>query len=180
MGCDIHLYVEIDSGTDEPFQNGNYISSFSDGDIYISRDYLFFDALAGVRHYQGKVCLISPRGIPKTLSHEVFKSYYQYVFDVGETYWNDNYAKREWADEWVQKGISHYRTHHLKENGWVSCPDWHSVSFLNLEEIKVVLAHKEIDINDIPREFKLVISLLESAENLYGRNRSRIVFWFDN
>ncbi len=180
MGTDIHLYIEIDSGDQEPFSDDRFIDSFSDGDIYISRDYPLFGALAGVRHYGDGESLIPPKGIPGFLSNEVNKEYFDYVFDEGEKYWNEDYTKREHAEEYVKRGVSEYKDHHQKEKGWVSNPDWHTPSYLGINEIRKALNHVKLyDIN-LPIEFKIVMTTLEAIEREYGVGRSRIVFWFDN
>ena len=180
MGCDIHLYIEIYSGNGSPFSKEEHIAGFNNGDIYVPRHYYLFDALAGVRHNQGNTCLIPAKGIPKKISHEVMQDYYQYVFDENEEYWDDDYAKRVWADEWVRKGQSEYRDHHLKKKGWVSCPDWHTPSYLVLNEVNDAIDHKEIDRSELSREFRIILSLLNAAEIEYGKNNARAVFWFDN
>ena len=180
MGTDIHLYIESDSGEVEPFTDNMTICSFTERDIYISRDYPLFDALAGVRHYEGNECLIKPKGIPQALSVEVNAEYYQYVFDEGEEYWDEDYAKREWADDWIEKGHSEYKDHPSKKNGWVSCPDWHNASYLYLSEIYSAINHMAIPLDQTPIEFRVVVSVLKEYENIYGRGKARIVFWFDN
>ena len=180
MGCDIHLHLETYSGNGTPFSEEEFIAGFSSGDIYIPRHYYLFDALAGVRHNKGKACLIPSRGIPNKISYEVEQGYYQYVFDDNEDYWHDDYIKRALADECVSKGLSQYKDHHAKKNGWVSCPDWHTPSHLVLNEINEAIDHKEIDRSELSNEFRLVLSLLTAAEIEYGKNNARVVFWFDN
>ncbi len=180
MGCDIHLLIEYDEKGVTPFSENENIESFSDGEIYVSRNYFVFNAMAGVRGDGLQEPIIAAKGFPEKSSHEAIKSYYSYVVDEGEKIFSEEHELRENADEYVAKGYSHYRDHHLKEKGWVSCPDWHSASWLTYQELMNVINVEYIDYEYFPKELNVVISALESIEKNFGKNRSRVVFWFDN
>ena len=180
MGCDIHLLIEYDEGGDSPFSQEDLISQFGEGEIDISRNYFVFNALAGVRGDDLPDPIISPWGIPKIISHEAITSNYSYVIDEGEKIYDDNYELRSHAEDYVKNGYSHYRDHLNKKNGWVSNPDWHSASWLTYRELKAVLDVEYIEEKYFPKELEVVIGTLEVIERLYGPNRSRVIFWFDN
>lgn len=66
MGCDIHLYVEVN-------KNGFWLSADSDDYFYHDRNYTLFSILADVRNSRNPELksISEPRGIPSDCSPEV-------------------------------------------------------------------------------------------------------------
>lgn len=166
MGCDIHGYVEYSYRYEE--WTGIAFES-------IPRNYFLFEALAGIMGK--KKPLIPPKGIPLTAS-SIVKNYYlaDVVDDVDDC---DEGIERREAEEYIQKGFSHYWHN---DNTLISRPDWHTPSWLTLKEINQVLQHAQIEKESLARQFLIVIDLMEAIErwDRIGKNTSRFVFWFDN
>jgi hypothetical protein len=91
-----------------------------------------------------------------------------------------DWATRAQADAMVASGDSIYRDSWTKSNGLVSDPNWHTASYLSLEEIRRSLQHHSIDLSSTPLQFHAVIAAMEALERGFGAGRTRIVFWFDN
>lgn len=52
----------------------------------------------------------------------------------------------------------------------------YNVSWLNLSELHAALAHMDVTIENLDKSVQLVIRAMAVAEELYGKNRVRIVF----
>lgn len=192
MGTDIHIYVEYDETGDPPFsgvvieqteterQVRGVIKSFSEGQIYLSRDYRLFAALGGIK--TDEMPLYIPRGLPKEFSEAVILDYYLPVVDIDEDdLWsNENHVQRQAAIRWVERGLSHFIDSGLKPHGLVSKPDYHTPSWLTLIEIRQALVYKNIDTQTLPPDFQVLLVLMETLETHIGEGRTRLVFWFDN
>lgn len=147
MGCDIHAYIE----TVVTYKHSeDKTSTYRWAHPFILRDYVLFGALADVRVEMGKR---KPKGIPdiETLDYETKQEYGYEVDDEGA----DKYPPNEWdgthpyvtqaqADEWVSRAGSVLTPGHTEtRNGsrevtfkpFVSNPDWHSASWLDLDEL---------------------------------------------
>lgn len=201
MGTDIHLFVECDNSNDAPaFSNASGLRSFSYGELLATRDYKIFDALAGARRHvvtggMDTECMIQPRGLPSPVSDAI---YYRYYLIVDEPrypdLWADHVPFRLWAlppvpledaDEWVRKGLSHYAPVSLNALGRparrrVSNPDWHSASWLFRDELLAIMQSSDLRLEDLSREWRHILLLLDQLSLDYGDNRVRVVFWFDN
>lgn len=74
MGCDIHIFLERQNGTNKwvdctPYKRDGFDDTLRPQDRY-SRNYLLFSILAGVRDYSGAVEPIAPpRGVPDDCSN---------------------------------------------------------------------------------------------------------------
>lgn len=162
MGCDIHGYIEYEKFTK---QDGTpYMDCF--GKNLGDRDYLMFGLLAGVRR---DGCIYEPRGIPQNIGFTVKSAYHLFVID-GETD-SEGMTSRENADRWVNSGISEY----IEEN-WITNPDWHTPSWLTVEEYENVLKAREqdVDYGTPDQEWYAILAAMKTLKN------ARFVFWFDN
>jgi hypothetical protein len=208
MGTDIHAFIEYDATPDNlipfrPASNGSMqITPFACGEIRVLRDYDLFDALAYGRsgrvrdgREDGKRPLIFPRGIPPGVTQAISQRYYHVVEDP--EYSTDRYdprnrwigtlppVAREKALEWVAQGFAQWAPTERNARGelaWdrISNPNWHTASWLNLQEILMALEHFGIDVTRTSFEFQLVLQVMNLLETKYGPGRTRMVFWFDN
>jgi len=76
MGCDIHLFVEVNNNgkwesVDEWTENDGYIHVSYENRLYTDRNYSMFALLANVRNYQGIKPICQPKGLPSDVSDEV-------------------------------------------------------------------------------------------------------------
>lgn len=127
MGCDIHGYVDYDL----PYPSGIYTRHLAS--VSISRDYWLFTLLAGVRgeSIQGQEPISEAKGLPERMSWRVEHEAYMIVLDQEET---EEYhcCTRKDAEKWG----SHYTDASKK---YIHHPDWHSHSWLSLEEVEEVV-----------------------------------------
>lgn len=159
MGADIHGYIVYKDWE----RNGEqHYTEFSSGQLHISRNYVLFNALAGVRAWEeSEPPLFPPRGISPLLKGDrlgiwnVFEDCWLKVVDDA-TYekWKDNesfhYTNRENADKWAQSKWNPQQTYIIppvqrsdgrwtESREYVSHPDWHSHSWLYAYELDQVL-----------------------------------------
>jgi hypothetical protein len=180
MGADIHLYVEYDDGNNEPFSIVDDIRGYSSGDFLIPRDYHLFAVLAGVRSYDKITPRYEPRGIPEIASPDIINAYYINILDDENERLEEADVSREQAEEWLSSGLSHIRDSWIKKIGFVSNPEYHTPSWLYRDEIIKSFDDTYYKLQDMPYEFQVIVELLESLERYFGKNRVRVVFWFDN
>ena len=164
MGCDIHVFMEYKSKTsDRPFMRGW-------PRINPGRDYLLFGKLAGVRDSYHQ--MFEPRGLPADIGWQASHDAYLYI--VEEKMGAEDTCTLEDAKRWGAPIIEHngkpWKTLH---------PDWHSHSWLTLDEFSQAL-EKKVEgqtYSHDPEYFALVeaAKVLEKAGN-----EVRFVFWFDN
>ncbi len=180
MGCDIHLFAEVRC------ENGSY-DALSDGEFRIPPDYPLFAALAGVRAERGFVPMFPPRGIPEDISYEVADRYFVPVLDSKRAAkWHiGEHVTPEEARRLVQDGKSHWLTKGTTSpftpstGGHIAHPDWHSASWLILDEVRLSLEHAGYPVTGASDEFQLLIEYLAA----FAKRKStsvRVVFWFDN
>lgn len=162
MGCDIHGYIEYEDWKDE--EGKVHRGCFGGGRI--NRDYRMFALLAGVR---GDGCIYKPRGIPKELSYKVFEEFHIYISN--EYPEGEGNTSPELAAKWVKSGYSEY----VSEK-YVTNPDWHTPSWLSVEEYENVLeARKRMDNGwFINQKWYAILAAMKALKN------ARFVFWFDN
>lgn len=186
MGCDIHLYPEGRISKDhwysvEADEVPRTCAWQSNGPRFdIGRAYGLFAALAGVR---GGPAVFEPRGFPADAANAARRDYHRVIMSGEEkALWlrrgfNSEVlptCKPEQAERWVKRGASE-RTEH----GTVTCPDWHTPSWLSLAEMKQVhaICVERSGNPDAPAlvRFKGLMDCLKTR-----RGDTRIVFWFDN
>lgn len=120
MGCDIHAYIEY-----RP-KGENRWSDFG-GRINPGRNYLMFEAMAGVRGEESKA-IVPPRGQPKDLA---WASEWDAFLQISEDGKGDHECTLESAKRWHGEIINDSdgkpeKTPH---------PDWHSHSWLSAAEL---------------------------------------------
>jgi hypothetical protein len=141
MGCDIHCYVE--------YRNRSENKNWQDfgGRINPGRNYLMFSIMAGVRSWGDDDCvLFKPKGLPDDLGYASEHDNFLYITDTKCVCGESKSVTMETAERWVKSGCSVYKNNHEGKPTWVSHPDWHSHSWLSLEEYKQILSkYKELE-----------------------------------
>lgn len=156
MGCDIHAYLEYQPYADDK----KYWTSF--GDLHVGRDYRLFELMAGVR---GKIenAVAAPKGVPEDMSFWTEDHYSLWVSENA----GQGCCTLKSAEEWVKHGSSVWLNDtHTK----VSHPDWHSHSWLTVEEVRKVRERYPDN---------CAIRMIHGAI-LASDKPVRLVFWFDN
>ena len=142
MGCDIHAYLEA-VHTDDKGQRSGWCFA----ELTIDRDYALFGMLANVRWVNPLG--FQPKGMPPRgeLSHTVLDAYYERVDDEKakqptnqcDECEREKYITREAAMKYGRKIlIGETREDGYKYDDLTPGCDWHSASYLNLEELMVV------------------------------------------
>lgn len=156
-----------------------------------------FNALGDGRNYHfeesaiEKHSLYPPRGLPPRFGFAVMNRFFHIVDDHADQ--RDlrpdlrTISQKE-ADEWLMSGksiigppfVTFSSNHGERELRRVSSPDWHSASWLMLEEVHESLAHFNSPIEKATPEVQATLQVMEAFETHYGKGHSRLVFWFDN
>ncbi len=136
MGCDIHCYIEYRNPkrVTESEKNKSW-NSFGNR-INPGRNYLMFSLMAGIRSDYSD---IKPKGLPDDIGYNASGD--NFIFIVADSepqQYSEGYVKASVAERYV-KGGSVYKMNFEGKPTWVSNPDWHSHSWLSLEEFKQVL-----------------------------------------
>ena len=207
---DIHAFIEVDYSTKrEPFQSAEEIKAINAGEFLFWQDVTVFNALGDVHQYHFPCdetvqrALIAPRGIPHQLSRDVLNRYSYVILEKGDV---DEFNEQlsvsspvlgavspQQADQWVKDDFSCYLPGRAQRyqgkfriaDKRVSAPDWHSASWLTLNEIIASLqAHGIILENYISStkrpQLGMLVDLMQQLEKQIGTERTRLVFWFDN
>ena len=169
MGCDIHLYVEYNKKKAEKDYWWSFGSRFN-----LGRNYLIFGLLSeGVRcDVEGS---IKPKGLPENLSFTTNNDNSLYI---SENSHEERSCSLEQAKRWEKNG---YKITYNENNVpvFIEHPDWHSHTWLTLEEYKQALTkYDELADYEIAVDYKLILSVLEKLE-AEGYD-ARLVIWFDN
>ena len=203
MGCDIHLYIEYRSKNNKT----NNWNSFGER-INPGRNYVLFALMADVRNYTEKkiTVLVEPRGMPDDAGHISKRDNLLYITDTQ----GDGCVTVETAKKWVESGSSTYvNSIHNDKPTWVTHPDWHTHSWLNVSEYQSILGtylelEKKWHVERVEEHAALVKSKnIQPNSWMYDPPKaniepeyqavlaslskfeelgfeSRIVFWFDN
>lgn len=176
MGCDIHCYIQYKEKTED----NRWWDCFG-GHIYLGRNYAMFGVLAGVRDKYAPHSF-QPKGLlPKEkLSWRVKDDLYLTITEDGK---GENEATLEDAMRWFNGSKI---VNDSKGNPYlVLHPDWHSHSWMTIEEYKQALKwYKEYAKEDgieggVPFDYKVILKVMKVLEN-NGRNDVLLIFWFDN
>jgi hypothetical protein len=137
MGCDIHCYIEYRKKNSDK-------ESWNDfgGRINPGRNYGLFTLMAAVRDYweDSDWKLFTPKGLPEDIGYAASGDNFHYLTDsVKCSCGESRYVGIETAERWVKSGSSVYKNDINGKPTWVSNPDWHSHSWLSLEEYRQVL-----------------------------------------
>ncbi len=164
MGCDIHAYIE--------YKESDEYECFAHP--YIIRDYNLFTALAGVRSYgAAATAVVAPRGAPTDMSWRTEEDYYMRIDDDWLQRHPDaeGYVTSVQAEKWLENGASRRHPKHAHK---ISNPDWHSTSWLTVDEC--VEAQKIY--------FSLIhqpnLDLAACIGAMRALPHARLVVWFDN
>lgn len=124
MGCNIHAYIDYE-------QPDGTVNHF--GRVHIARDYRLFVLFAGVRGsaVQGMMPVTQKRGLPANISVQVAHDAYLTVIDE-EVVREHRCCSRKDAEEWGAKYVDEAKRH-------IHNPDWHSHTWLTLEEVEEVI-----------------------------------------
>lgn len=162
MGCDIHCYIEYRS-RDKNDEDKKW-RSFG-GRINPDRNYLMFWLMADVRGY-GNSGLFKPKGLPEGLSYSAEEDNLIYITDDKKCECGEcGCVSAEKAAKWVKSGSSEYKYNSEGKITWVTHPDWHSHSWLSLEEFRQVLeAYKVEEQKEWEELEKGRLELLNSVE----------------
>lgn len=190
MGADIHMFVEYRSKkrAQELKNEGKkpYWYSYG-GHINPGRNYTMFGILACVRgQYEDS---FEPKG---KLDREEMgwssrdANWFYINKDVAKTDFENNITNIETARKWEGYGCRIENDEH-GEHAWVEHPNWHSHSWMSIEELEkafkryVVHASTEWgeEINNVPLEYRALLASMKALED-NGKNEVRVVFWFDN
>ncbi|WP_438017709.1 hypothetical protein WMF18_00800 [Sorangium sp. So ce315] len=180
MGCDIHMFAEFGEGS-------GAFTALSDGEFLLPRQYGLFAALAGVRAEPGFVPLQRPRGIPSDVSQHVADRYFVPVLeDERARAWGlaDHFTPSH-AARLVASGASRWKPDGTTTplmpttHGHIAHPDWHSASWLAVDEIRPALEHARFNLDAASDEFVLLLDYVSAVAVKKGPS-TRVVFWFDN
>lgn len=155
MGCDIHLAVE----------SRRYDKWWSNlTDVWTPRNYVLFGHMAeGVRYDTDDA--FSQRGFPDDADWGTKEKYYLAL----DTLTEDNIERyKSFGCKIIDEFDKPY---------WIKHPDWHSASWLTLEEFEkaVELASVAEEDYGVPDEYRAIVAYMK-ALNV----PTRVVFWFDN
>lgn len=164
MGCDIHAFIEI--------KERDVWESVSEP--YFSRNYGMFGLMAGVR---GDSILFKPRGLPKDCGWNV--NFQNNLFITTNTT-DEHCTTKEMAEQWVACGTSKWAD---EEHKTVTHPDWHSHSWLTIEEFSKCITHhaklaRANGYEGTAPYYKIALGTMRAAKKL--GYEVRLVFWFDN
>lgn len=181
MGCEIHAYVDYN-------KNGqDFVTSF--GEFNIERDPLLFAILTGVEEFPHDKIepIVSQKGLPEKLSSTTASGATLYIIDNGEEYNGDEEkcCSRSDATEWeesIPMGCDYYLD---KEKKRICHPDWHSHSWLTIDELSrslkrysAIARSRGRDNCTAPTDIKAILA----AMRLLKKNgfEPTFVFWFEN
>lgn len=193
MGCDVHFYLEYCSKErrEEVLagkENGRgekvtmYWQSLG-GQLSMGRNYTMFGFLSqGVRSDFSDG--FAPKGLPTDgMSWGTEVDAYLTINDKYAEDDNDgHYCTLANAERWATHGNKIY--YNSDGTPWrVDHPDWHSHSWLTIEEYEQALGHynKLKDTDEywgVPEAYNAVLAAMKSLEN--DGFYTRVVFWFDN
>lgn len=168
MGTDIHAFVEYCyDGSDWR----NFGSKF-----HLDRSYDLFEKFAGVRGIVTKA-ITPPRGVPSDIAFTTKMNYTLFVTTKKESN-EDGMTTRAKAEEWVSRGCSVYFN---DDKNFVTNPDWHTPSWLSLEEYDKALYEMKIEWNgDVNPCYNAVLAAMKNLNDDERIIEVRLVFWFDN
>ena len=168
MGCDIHAVNEC-------LKYGSY---WDFAEVSIARDYKLFSAIAFGDGGITDDLPHPPRGLP--LDHSLRVSH-GFFIEAGELKKieaeidpEEEFLPEEIARAWGDWAVEKYTTYQL-----LPSPDWHTPSWLRLNELVDALKHAGLQPDEQSPEFRAVIASMRVLSEAYGGENVRLVFWFD-
>jgi hypothetical protein len=200
VGTYMSGYLEIDYGDHTPpFSDPVRIHSLTEGSFSFGKDYDVFDALGDGRNGAMRledrdpecVPLISPKGMPSPCSLEVGWDYFYLVADQSDLpnpgFWpQTRCVPPAVAESWLREKGSHeaefFQWYNCPAEGrrWrvISDPVNYNASWLKLDEFDAALAHHNLNLADIPIEYRVIRTAFSQLVEKYGSDRVRFVIWF--
>jgi len=175
MGCDIHCYIEYKRPEPEGW------SPFG-GRLNPGRHYGVFAKLAGVRNHPewGIVPIAEPRGLPEGLAYEADGDSKLFVLDRDEVE-SEGCVSTANAERWVAQGSSKFIDGHNGPKTAVTHPDWHSHSWVTLDELVAALGDPKVGLTADSWSRPGYKALVGAMHALRDEGcEVRLVFWFDN
>ena len=156
-----------------------YDLPMSFGRVNISRDYELFNAIAFGDGGITEGMPYPPRGLPANLSldsHELFftdaDAIKQYL-EVSRLEDEEETTVEGYLEGWDEWAIREYQT-----VGTLPTPETYSHSWLNLNELKEALAHRNVSIDERPADVRALVAAMEVLAGEYGPENVRLVFCF--
>lgn|GEM_PF-2887083 len=147
----------------------------------IPRNYRLFAALAGVRNIEGHSIRFQPRGLPDDCDYTIRSKFYMEVFSretpVEQYRGGYKWCYQDEAESLCDRYGLEVETYDLIR--LIRDPDLHTPGFLQLNEIDQALKHAEYDVSEASYEFRLIRDIMCSLDDQYGKQCSRLIFWFD-
>jgi len=185
MGADIHMFVEYRNKkqAQEDQQQGRkpYWHCYGDR-INPGRNYTLFAVLAGVRGVYDDSFIPKGRLEREEMGYISGSESHLYILDkpTGEVH-EDSCCSREQAQKWHEHGCR------IIDEKWVEHPDWHSHSWMTVEELEEAFNRYKVHatrewgepITEAPLEYRALLASMKALED-DGENDVRVVFWFDN
>jgi hypothetical protein len=145
-------------------------------DIWLSRPYLLFSLMSGVRHHAEPI--FPARGIPEDVSQRVLWKYCYYVHEnqSAHAWYMAKYCTPKEAEDYVKRGMSEWVG---KDENKIRDPQWKKTSWLNVYELERVHQRFIGDVGNPLSTFQAVIDAMY-ALNEGDVEQTRLVFWFDS
>lgn len=198
MGCDIHLFTEIERtiGSEEKWVNCDYwqLNPYYGTDEYKSklkivslfndRNYTLFSKLANVRNYHGNKYISEPKGLPNDVSEVVKEESDDWGSDGHSHSW---FTLKQLIDFFKENGIvkhSGYMTPEdakLVDKGEMPSSWWQGGNLK--DQVYREWEHEDTGLKrliDKINERKRSEFRLYHEDNEELNDKIRIVFWFDN
>jgi hypothetical protein len=203
MGCDIHAHIEVETTMNNMDDDClPYIKHFAK--ISITRDYILFAHMAGIRDSNNEFKHVSePKGMPSEISYQTLNEYTTYVIDDKNFSEEDSeFCPRSKAEEYVNKGYTKWWD---DNKSFIVNSDWHSPSWLSIEELEEVLKlycsnqiedwssilyeekmQQKMDFLKSPKMVDMppnrdLLGIIGAMKSIRDENHEpRLVFWFDN
>jgi len=156
MGCDIHAVIE----------NQVYGSWTSFAEVEIARDYKLFSAIAFGNGGITDGLPFPPRGMPSDHSNRVTGLFFVEADSLDDV--------PEIATAWGDWAVEQFVLHKI-----VPRTDWHTPSWLKLEELEIALHHAALKMDNQSPQLRAVIASMRILSETYGDENVRLVFWFD-
>lgn len=134
MGCDIHAYIETSS--DFRGKKNYYLWAHPN----FNRSYLLFGLLSKGVRWDTDLGM-EPKGIPDDIDFYTSQEYYITVDDERA---GERFCTMETAEKYVKYGATLVPSYARESDGYVfpakvSNPDWHSASWLSIDELEEVV-----------------------------------------
>jgi hypothetical protein len=176
VGCDIHMFVEYSSKEPSAYQTDQgrkYWSGFADR-INPGRDYRMFAMIAECGRCSDIEPVVPNRGMPDgDLGYATADSYWMYVTEEP----GEGMTTRARAESWVRTGSSHWRD---AEEKFVSHPDWHSHTWLTVDEYQRVIERYSEEFHEPPGVEYMALFAAMRVLRQGDKNDVRVICWFDN